>query len=751
MAVSQSFAAREAPSEIRELAFQRLVQRLLDLEGFSDVMGTVPYYAIIDTGLVYSGINPATGWTGESCVLLVRRRQSRLFDSYQGMNFSGVCPDDVHSQGLGRELRRVLHGWGVSAEFEPRAVFHGTDSSEDEALLRDQSGTWNLQADAACTHFMDFSDFYVLPQALQCPALAERLWGHRDRESAAAACLELRRNLSKEQELCFGSTKQNARKRYVLLHLVLNLAPGDTPLMAWASFLLLQLLRVEAQSLLQVEGQLRRTQQAAASPHDAAWFYALEAMQPSEALESEHPHPRLRPQRQQATLSVAQGKVSENLEVQKHVTQKPSISHTSTNLEAEQTEGPLHKRAVLGNLTCSKPGCAANVTLQLYDPETEYARDCNLTLAVHATDFDDNFAGERVANFLANGRAMGGDCYPLVNGCVSKASRALLFTCISDLPVDTVISSQGKLRVDAEIPGNVDECPYHGNLLHGVTTIQCHVGKLVDLTTTSTTTTTTTVASENSVAGASGRQASPEDLDFVKKWLAEHPGKSFEDMPGYSSFYNLSNMSAQAATARPASLGISGYYGSSARHLEAQLGSGPGPRGQARPRFPFHRPTNLATQGALRCAEKGCSTSLILSFNRTLAQINRCVAQLWVNQTDFDNLDGAQELLSVSVAGKEVLSQAKLGKNPCRSAYSGKPLSLKDIRYHALEDLDITQAIRDGPVKISAQISDQVDECPSNGYLLDSALEVSCNISTIGALLEEDEVSVADVLDLNKA
>ena len=346
-------------------------------------------------------------------------------------------------------------------------------------------------------------------------------------------------------------------------------------------------------------------------------------------------------------------------------------------------------------------------------------------MAVHATDFDDNFAGERVANFLANGRAMGGDCYPLVNGCVSKASRALLFTCISDLPVDTVISSQGKLRVDAEIPGNVDECPYHGNLLHGVTTIQCHVGKLVDLTTTSTTTTTTTVASENSVAGASGRQASPEDLDFVKKWLAEHPGKSFEDMPGYSSFYNLSNMSAQAATARPASLGISGYYGSSARHSEAQLGSGPGPRGQARPRFPFHRPTNLATQGALRCAEKGCSTSLILSFNRTLAQINRppganeteaghiscstdhsvlsrCVAQLWVNQTDFDNLDGAQELLSVSVAGKEasdgvlktaaetgelalharfsceVLSQAKLGKNPCRSAYSGKPLSLKD-------------------------------------------------------------------------
>lgn len=36
-------------------------------------MGTVPYYAIIDTGLTYSGINPATGWTGERCVLLAAR------------------------------------------------------------------------------------------------------------------------------------------------------------------------------------------------------------------------------------------------------------------------------------------------------------------------------------------------------------------------------------------------------------------------------------------------------------------------------------------------------------------------------------------------------------------------------------------------------------------------------------------------------------------------------------------------------
>ena len=48
----------------------------VDLQG----MGTVPYYAIIDTGLTYRGVNPATGWTGERCVLLVTRaRETKIW------------------------------------------------------------------------------------------------------------------------------------------------------------------------------------------------------------------------------------------------------------------------------------------------------------------------------------------------------------------------------------------------------------------------------------------------------------------------------------------------------------------------------------------------------------------------------------------------------------------------------------------------------------------------------------------------
>ena len=51
---------------LREFAIQRLVQRLADLEG--QQWGTVRFYGLLDTGLQYKGVNPATGWTNERCL-----------------------------------------------------------------------------------------------------------------------------------------------------------------------------------------------------------------------------------------------------------------------------------------------------------------------------------------------------------------------------------------------------------------------------------------------------------------------------------------------------------------------------------------------------------------------------------------------------------------------------------------------------------------------------------------------------------
>eukprot|EP00930_Biecheleria_cincta_P029584 TRINITY_DN20556_c0_g3_i1.p1 TRINITY_DN20556_c0_g3~~TRINITY_DN20556_c0_g3_i1.p1 ORF type:complete len:619 (+),score=134.64 TRINITY_DN20556_c0_g3_i1:38-1894(+) len=178
---------------LREFGLQRLVQRVADIEG--EPWTTVKFYAILDTGLAYSDgqLNPATGWSGEKCVLCVRQRQSRAFVAYEGYNFSGVllmtgeeCPAPSQFAGTGRRVRRVLTKHGLSSEFQPKALFLPEDADPlSEAALDDISGNWNLQADAALSHLMDFSDYYVLPSSTLPPA-----WRMSEAALSKALCLE---------------------------------------------------------------------------------------------------------------------------------------------------------------------------------------------------------------------------------------------------------------------------------------------------------------------------------------------------------------------------------------------------------------------------------------------------------------------------------------------------------------------------------------------------------------------------------
>lgn len=410
---------------------------------------------------------------------------------------------------------------------------------------------------------------------------------------------------------------------------------------------------------------------------------------------------------------------------------RPKVSAVDTHSLGFQG---LALRSVSVNVTCKNPGCAANATMQIYDPKKEYAQNCKLNFAVHATDFDDNYAGERVFNILANGRALGGDCFPLANGCVSKLSREQLFPCVNDIPVDSIISSKGKLRMKASIPKVVDECPYNDNLLHGVSTVTCWVGQF----TTTTTVPTTTVP-----------PVYPLENDFVKKWLADHPNSSIEDMPGYKSLADdLKGVHPQK--------GINSKYGADddadSHSKKGREGAEQGAIAARMPAWPKFetRPISLNASAFMRCAEKGCGTGMLLDMNRTALRINKCIAQVYVNQTDYDNSDGAVELLNISVGGEPVVLNAKPGQNPCRDFYNGNPLTSDAKRYHALKDYDITEAVKKGPVGFHASISHQVDECASNGYLLDSMLQINCDVSTIGALLEDRLTTVKEVLSLNE-
>lgn len=166
---------------LKEMCIQQLIQRLSVKE--KQRWKTIQTYALIDTGLKYTGINPATGWQGERCVLTVRQQNSRAFLDYGGYNFSGILlmtgeepPAPSVSTGCARELRKVMLKYGISSEQMPRIGFHanGQDLLSDPCastlsvdamgqVLEDLQGFWNIQADSALFNFMDFSDYYILP------------------------------------------------------------------------------------------------------------------------------------------------------------------------------------------------------------------------------------------------------------------------------------------------------------------------------------------------------------------------------------------------------------------------------------------------------------------------------------------------------------------------------------------------------------------------------------------------------------
>ena len=237
---------------LRELAYQRLIQRLCVNAGVSRTCETVQFYGIIDTGLAYAdGVrNPSTGFLGDRCVLALRQRQSRAFVAYQGYNFSGVLlmtgedpPQRSVAQGGGRMLREVLMRQGVSAEFVPQAIWRteqgeggrvgilGSETAMQEAL-EDLSGVWNLQADAALSHFLDFSDYYALPgsplpnfrmsdeafrracalerhsfqdELFRSPVLMQRVFGTADPDAAREARMKLLTELAEDEKILAGS------------------------------------------------------------------------------------------------------------------------------------------------------------------------------------------------------------------------------------------------------------------------------------------------------------------------------------------------------------------------------------------------------------------------------------------------------------------------------------------------------------------------------------------------------------------
>lgn len=145
---------------LKEFAYEKLIQRISVLENQS--WNTVQYYAIIDTGIKYKNNckNPATGYEGDRCVLVVRQRQSRIISTFDEIVYYSVVRRNLLEYGRGNDFCKTLLKYGISSEQLPVLL---SNLNDNDAFSLE--GDWNVQSDSCLSHIIDFSHFFVLPSS----------------------------------------------------------------------------------------------------------------------------------------------------------------------------------------------------------------------------------------------------------------------------------------------------------------------------------------------------------------------------------------------------------------------------------------------------------------------------------------------------------------------------------------------------------------------------------------------------------
>jgi len=132
-----------------------------------------------------------------------------------------------------------------------------------------------------------------------------------------------------------------------------------------------------------------------------------------------------------------------------------------------------------------------------------------------------------------------------------------------------------------------------------------------------------------------------------------------------------------------------------------------------------------ATNGTamLQCRRPGCTANASIQVVNKSANAT-CKLTFIVNQTDFDgDLKSVEEIEWVKLNGNVTLQHKSPGKNPCKHRNGTEVLRVPHV---LLNGTDVTQEVADGFLEISAKISHMVDECGSNGFLLDALATVVC-------------------------
>lgn len=129
----------------------------------------------------------------------------------------------------------------------------------------------------------------------------------------------------------------------------------------------------------------------------------------------------------------------------------------------------------------------------------------------------------------------------------------------------------------------------------------------------------------------------------------------------------------------------------------------------------------------LQCAAQNCTAQCTMKLDPVMIKGKTCKLGVKLNQTDFDGDHGSNEIVEwIKVDGANVSTNIAPGKNPCKAAATGTPLSPADMVFIAVTGQDVTSHAADGTLVVSGKITPKVDECASNGFLLDAIASVNC-------------------------
>lgn len=379
---------------------------------------------------------------------------------------------------------------------------------------------------------------------------------------------------------------------------------------------------------------------------------------------------------------------------------------------------PWIERAVNTTIQCSAKGCSANTTLQPFNPTSEEAAHCMMNMFVHATDFDDDWSNEAIENLQVNNYLVKAECDPMARGCNSTAARPL-YSCLRAFPVDSLMDATGTLFIKAKLSKLVDECPYNGNLLSGVVMASCLVrpkqfGALGGL------------PQAKEVGGCT---LLPDAFRALLQGMVDYgvPGPQAESL--------VQGMAANGVTDQEATNLLRGLADIPRVMTLYQIMTSPTlPTGY----LPRDLSADLQllrflTYGAdarnpLTCNSPGCTATTVVYIDPTVSRFGgTCFMNISLNQTDFDDPD--EKIEYINLDGQNITGALSPGLNPCKQNYQGVYVAPEQKIYIPVSNYNVTGnvlAVPAGTFRVTAQLSDYVDECASNGHLLDAEVVTRC-------------------------